>query len=315
MGTLILRRLLALIPLLFIVSLAVFSLTLLLPGDPAIALAGGDAASPEAIEQVRNELGLDDPFPVRYGRWVAGALRFDFGNSLENGRSVSDEIRARFPVTFGIALAAVAVTLLIGVPAGILGGLRPGSWMDRVGVLTASLGIAVPSFWLAMLLVAALAVQLGWLPAIGYRGFTESPIDWLRHVLMPAVALGTAGAASLARQLRAALVDVLGTSYVRTAWAKGARPRRVIAVHALRNAALPAVTILGLQFSALLGGTVIIEQIFGIPGLGTYALRAIISNDLPVIQGVTIVFVLVRVLFNLLVDLSYGLLDPRIRLT
>jgi len=314
-GALILRRLLALVPLLFAVSLAVFSLILLLPGDPAITLAGGDGASPEAIEKIRRELGFDDPFPVRYGRWLAGALRFDFGNSLENGKPVSDEIRARFPVTFGIALAAVAVTLLVGVPAGILGGVRPGSWMDRAGVLTASLGIAVPSFWLAMLLVAVFAVQLTWLPAIGYRSFAASPVDWLCHVLMPAVALGTAGAASLARQLRAALVDVLGSSYVRTAWAKGAGARRVIAVHALRNAALPAVTILGLQFSALLGGTVIIEQIFGIPGLGTYALRAILSNDLPVIQAVTIVFVLVRVLFNLLVDLSYGLLDPRIRLT
>ena len=315
MGALILHRLAALVPLLFAVSLAVFSLTLLLPGDPAITLAGGDGASPEAIEKIRREFGFDDPFPVRYGRWLVDALRFDFGNSLENGKPVSDAIRARFPVTFGIALAAVGVTLLIGVPAGILGGVRPGSWMDRAGVLTASLGIAMPSFWLAMLLVAVFAVHLGWLPAIGYRGFTESPIDWLRHILMPALALGTAGAASLARQLRAALVDVLGTSYVRTAWAKGAVARRVIAVHALRNAALPAITILGLQFSALLGGTVIIEQIFGIPGLGTYALRAIISNDLPVIQAVTIVFVLVRVLFNLLVDLSYGLLDPRIRLT
>jgi peptide/nickel transport system permease protein len=315
MGAVILRRLLALVPLLLLVSLAVFSLTLLLPGDPAIALAGGEGASPEAIEQVRRELGLDDPFPVRYGRWLSGALRFEFGNSLENGKPVSDDLRARLPVTFGIALAALAVTLLIGVPAGILGGLRPGSWMDRLGLLVASLGIALPGFWLAMLLVAVFAVALTWLPAIGYRGFSESPVDWFRHVLMPAIALGTAGAASLARQLRAALVDVLGTSYVRTAWAKGARARRVIAVHALRNAALPAVTILGLQFSALLGGTVIIEQIFGIPGLGTYALRAIISNDIPVIQGVTIVYVLVHVLFNLVVDLSYGLLDPRIRLT
>jgi len=315
MGALILRRLLALVPLLLLVSLAVFSLTLLLPGDPAITLAGGDGASPEAIERVRQELGLDDPFPVRYGRWLAGALRFDFGNSLENGKPVADDIRTRLPVTFGIALSALAVTLLIGVPAGILGGVRPGSWMDRAGVLTASLGIALPGFWLAMLLVGVFAVRLAWLPAIGYRGFAESPTDWFRHVVLPALALGTAGAASLARQLRAALVDVLDTPYVRTAWAKGARPRRVIAVHALRNAALPAITILGLQFSALLGGTVIIEQIFGLPGLGTYALRAILSNDLPVIQGVTIVYVLVHVLFNLLVDLSYGLLDPRIRLT
>jgi peptide/nickel transport system permease protein len=315
MGALILRRMLALVPLLLLVSLAVFSLTLLLPGDPAITLAGGDGASPEAIERVRQELGLDDPFPVRYGRWLGSALRFDFGKSLENGKPVADDIRARLPVTFGIALSALAVSLLIGVPAGILGGVRPGSWMDRVGVLTASLGIALPGFWLAMLLVGVFAVRLAWLPAIGYRSFTESPTDWFRHVVLPALALGTAGAASLARQLRAALVDVLDAPYVRTAWAKGARPRRVIAVHALRNAALPAITILGLQFSALLGGTVIIEQIFGIPGLGTYALRAILSNDLPVIQGVTIVYVLVHVLFNLVVDLSYGLLDPRIRLT
>lgn len=315
MASLILRRLLALVPLLFLVSLGVFSLTLLLPGDPAITLAGGEGASPEDIEAVREALGLNDPFPVRYGRWVAGVLRGDFGRSLDSGKPVSDEIRARFPVTFGIAIMAILVALSIGVPAGILGGVRPGSLADRLGVLAASIGIAIPSFWLAMILIAFLAVQLGWLPAIGYRGFGQSPVDWLRHVVMPALALGTAASAAMARQLRAALVDVLGTNYVRTAWAKGAGSGRVLAKHALKNAALPAITILGLQFSALLGGTVIIEQIFGIPGLGSYSLRAIIANDLPVIQAVTIVFVLVHVLFNLLVDLAYGLLDPRIRLT
>ncbi len=315
MASLVLRRLLALIPLLFLVSTGVFSLTLLLPGDPAITLAGGEGASLEDIEAVREALGLNDPFPVRYGRWVAGVLRGDFGISLDSGKPVSDEIRARFPVTFGIAILAVLVALSIGVPAGILGGVRPGSLADRLGVLAASIGIAVPSFWLAMILIAFLAVELGWLPAIGYRGFGQSPVDWLRHVIMPALALGTAASAAMARQLRAALVDVLGTNYVRTAWAKGAGSGRVLAKHALKNAALPAITILGLQFSSLLGGTVIIEQIFGIPGLGSYSLRAIIANDLPVIQAVTIVFVLVHVLFNLLVDLAYGLLDPRIRLT
>ena len=315
MASLVLRRLLALIPLLFLVSTGVFSLTLLLPGDPAITLAGGEGASLADIEAVREALGLNDPFPVRYGRWVAGVLRGDFGISLDSGKPVSDEIRARFPVTFGIAIMAVLVALSIGVPAGILGGVRPGSLADRLGVLAASIGIAVPSFWLAMILIAFLAVELGWLPAIGYRGFGQSPIDWLRHVVMPALALGTAASAAMARQLRAALVDVLGTNYVRTAWAKGAGSGRVLAKHALKNAALPAITILGLQFSSLLGGTVIIEQIFGIPGLGSYSLRAIIANDLPVIQAVTIVFVLVHVLFNLLVDLAYGLLDPRIRLT
>jgi peptide/nickel transport system permease protein len=313
MAGLIARRLLALLPLLFLVSLGVFSLTLLLPGDPAITLAGGDGASPEAIAEIRKQLRLDDPFPVRYARWLGDAVQLDFGVSLENGRPVSDELAARFPVTFGIATAAVVVALLVGVPAGVLGGLRPGSAIDRLGVLAASTGIAIPSFWMAMLLVAVFSVELGWLPAIGYRDFSSAPLDWLRHVALPAIALGSAAAASLARQLRAALIDVLGTHYVRTAWAKGAKSRRVIAVHALRNAALPAITILGLQWSALLGGTVIIEQIFGIPGLGTWALRAILSNDLPVIQGVTIVFVLVHVLFNLLVDLSYGWLDPRIR--
>ena len=315
MAALILRRLLALAPLLLLVSLGVFSLTSLLPGDPAITLAGGENASPEAILEVRRALRLDDPFALRYARWLRAVLGFDFGVSFESGKSVRDELAARFPVTFGIALAAVCVALLIGVPAGVLGGLQPGSIADRLGVLGASVGIAVPSFWMAMLLVSAFAVELQWLPAIGYRGFAESPADWLRHVCLPALALGSAAAASLTRQLRAALIDVLGANYLRTAWAKGATRRRAIIVHALRNAALPAVTILGLQFSTLLGGTVIIEQIFGIPGLGTYALRAIIANDLPVIQGVTIVFVLVHVLFNLLVDLSYGLLDPRIRLS
>lgn len=312
MAGMIARRLLSLVPILLLVSFAVFALITLVPGDAAVTLAGGEQATPEAIEQVRSKLGLDDPLLVQYGRWLASAVTLDLGESLLSGQSVSSQIAARFPITFGIALAAIAVGLVLGVPAGILSGMRPGSLTDRLALFGSSLGIAIPHFWLAMLLVALFAVNLGWLPAVGFTRFTESPLEWLRSITLPAIALGARAAASLARQTRAALIDVMNSSYVRTAWAKGGTARLVVGKHALKNAAIPAVTVLGLQLSVLVGGSVIIEQIFGIPGLGTYLLRAIISFDLPVVQGVTLVFVLVYVGMNLLVDISYGYLNPKV---
>lgn len=312
---LIVRRLLALIPLLLVVSFAVFSLTYLLPGDPAVTMAGGANASPEDIVRIREEFGFDDPLLVQYGRWLQDAVRLDFGKSLIDDKPVSEEISRRFPVTVSLALSAMVIGIMIGVPLGIMAGMRPGSVRDKVGVGVASIGVAIPNFWLAMVLIAIFAVDLGWFPAIGWTSFQDDPVDWLSHVILPALALGVWAAASLARQLRSGLIDTLDSNYVRTAWAKGARERRVVGKHALKNAAIPAVTVIGLQVSTLLGGAVVIERIFSIPGLGSYLLAAISSYDIPVIQGVTIVFVLIFVVINLIVDISYGYFNPRVRVS
>lgn len=312
----IVRRLFSLVPVLLIVSFGVFMLSALVPGDPAITIAGGESATIERIDEVRDQLGLDDPLLVQYGRWLGDAAQLDFGESLFTSRStVWDEVRNRLPVTFSVAGMALLFGILIGVPVGIAAGTKPGGLMDRTSVTGTSLGLAFPNFFLAMLLITLFAVQRQWFPALGFTRFGEDPVLWLKSVTLPALSLGLVSAASIARQLRAALIDVLGSNYVRTAWASGASTFRVLGKHALKNAAIPAVTVIGLQLSALLGGAVIIEQIFSIPGLGTYLLQALTRVDLPVIQGVTVTFVVIHVLLNLAIDISYGFLNPKVRVT
>jgi peptide/nickel transport system permease protein len=312
--TFIVRRLLALIPLMLVVSFLVYSLVVLLPGDPAVAIAGQEA-SPAEIEEVRQKLGLDDPLVVQYGRWLGDALRGDLGTSLYTERSVSDEITRRFPVTFSVALGAIVISLTLGMIAGIVAGLRQGHLTDRVVIFLTSLGLAIPSFWLALLLVIVFAVELGWLEAIGYVAFTQDPWEWARHLIMPWLALGIGAAASVARQVRGALIDVLDEDYVRTARSKGLAGHRVVGKHALKNAAMPAITVLGIQFAYLLGGTVIIESIFSIPGLGTYIISAISGRDLPVIQGTVLMMAIIFVVINLVVDILYAVVNPKVRLS
>jgi peptide/nickel transport system permease protein len=314
MLTLIARRLISLIPVLFIVSIMVYGLMALVPGDAAVQLAGGVNATEEQIEEVRQQLGLDDPFIVQYGRWLKDAVQFDFGESLTSGRSVSEDILNKLPITASIALGAIAVGIIVGVPAGIISGMRAGSKLDRGVIFGTTLGIAVPNFWLAMMLVLIFAVNLGWFPAVGFTRLTEDPWDWFKSLVLPSIALGTFVAASLTRQLRGELADVMQRAYVRTAWAKGGSGLRVVGKHALKNALIPAITVIGFTLGALIGGTVILEQIFSIPGLGTYLLLAITSSDMPVIMGVTTMFVLVYTLMSLLVDIAYGLVNPKVRI-
>ena len=310
---LIVRRLLALIPLLLIVSFVVFSLSYLVPGDPATTIAGGENASPQDIARVRKEFGFDDPLLQQYGRWLKNAVQFDFGESQLDHKSVSSQIADKLPTTVSLALAAITIGILIGLPLGILAGTKPGSARDKLGTGVATLGIAIPNFVLGIYLILIFAINLSWFPALGWVKFQHDPQAWLERVVLPAFALGVAAAASLARQIRSALIDTLDTNYVRTAWAKGAPTTRVVGKHGLKNAAIPAVTVLGLQVSVLLGGTVVIERLFSIPGLGGYLLAAISNNDVAVIQGVTIVYVLIFVVINLLVDISYGYFNPRVR--
>lgn len=308
----ILQRLLALVPLLFIVSLLVFSLVLIIPGDPAYMLAGEDA-TPEDIAAIRADMGLDDPVLVQYARWTGGVLKGDLGTSLFSDQPVLEVLLERLPVTVSLAAAAIVISLLIAIPAGVVAGTRPGSLADRIVTLGASSGLAIPNFWLGLMLILIFAIWNGWLPATGYVPLTEHPVAWLRHILLPAFTLGLSAAAILTRQLRGAMIEVMNQDYIRTARAKGLAWRFVVLKHGLKNAAIPMVTILGLQANYLLGGTVIVEQIFGMPGLGQLAVASVFTRDLPMIQGVVVMAVFVAVFVNLLVDISYGWFNPKVR--
>jgi peptide/nickel transport system permease protein len=312
------RRLLTLIPVLLVVTFVVFLLTELVPGDAAQSIAGGANATPEKIAEVRAELGLDRPVLERYFDWLGDAVQLDFGKSYASYNNVAapdvaEEISERLPVSVTLALAGLFVAILIGIPLGILAGMRPGGVVDRLGVTGTSFGLAIPNFVLGLLLIQVFALSLDWFPAQGYTKFSEDPTAWLESIVLPAIALGVVAAASVARQTRAALIDVLQSNYVRTAFAVGTGTRKTVVKYAFKNASIPTVTVLGLQLAALIGGVVIIEQIFVIPGLGSYMIRALSLPDVPVIQAVTITFVLIYVTLNLIVDISYGYLNPRVR--
>jgi len=278
------------------------------PGDPGrlIAFARyGEELTAEQIEAVRRSEGFDAPLPVRYVRWLGHVLRGDLGRSLATGNSVAAEIVQRAPATLALAGASVALALLIGLPLGIVAAVRRGTWLDALGRTTAMLGVSVPNFWLALLLLLLFALVLGWLPSFGY--------GTLAHLVLPVVTLGTAMAALTTRITRSSMLDVLCEDYVRTARAKGLTEQAVILKHALRNALIPVVTVSGLQFGRLLEGAVVVESIFGWPGLGRLLVKAIFARDYAILQGCILVIALLIVLVNFLVDISYASLDPRIR--
>ncbi|MFZ0666448.1 MAG: ABC transporter permease [Acidimicrobiales bacterium] len=306
------RRLLAIPPLLLIISIVVFGLIELIPGDQARTIAGMNAPQ-STVNKISAQLGLNKPAVVQYWNWLVRALHGNLGHSLFQNSSVSTTIGQRFPVTLSMAVGGLVVILLIGVPAGILAGTHPGSIIDRILTIGSSAAIAIPDFWLAMVLIVLFAVKLHALPAIGYVGITQSSVQWATHLYLPWVALGLAGGATLARQLRSSMVDVLDQEYIRTAEAKGLKRRRVVLKHALKNAGLVPMTIVGLQFAYLLGGTIILEQIFSIEGLGNYFESALLDKDIPVIQGVILVYAVTFVALNLVVDILYGVINPRVR--
>ena len=312
---LVTRRLVAVVPTLLIVTFGVFLMVKLVPGDPAVNAAGGLSATPEAIAQARIDLHLDDSFFSQYGRWLGNAVQGDLGSSYQTRTSVVHDLSGRVPITFGLIVAATLFAVLLAVPLGVLSGLRPNGGVDQGSRAFSSLAIAVPNFLLALILVLVFAVRLGWLPPSGYTKFGDSPAEWLKFILLPAIALGTAVSAAVMRQLRAALVDELDTNHIRTAWAIGGSRARVVGRHGLKNASSPAITILGLQIAALVGGAVLVEQIFAIPGLGTYMLGAITQADLPVIQGCVLVLALVQIVISLVVDITYALVNPKVRVS
>jgi peptide/nickel transport system permease protein len=310
----VITRLLVTIPLLLIITIGTFALSAAIPGDPAQALAG-DQATPEQLDQVRAELHLNDPGPIRYLAWLGHVVHGDFGVSVRTHRSVSTEIARRFPVDAELALSALALALIIGIPVGIAQGTRPGSRLDKALLLLVSLGLSTPSFFLATIFIYVFAVRLRVLPALGHPNFADSPGQWMLHMLMPTLTLAIAEAASIARQLRTGLVGVMQEDYIRSAWARGLSSVRVKYKHALKNASMAALTVIGLRLGFILAGAVIIEQIFQFPGLGTYTLGAIQSRDYPVLQGAVLSIATIIVTVNLLTDIAYGWLNPKVRLS
>ncbi|MGI8825380.1 MAG: ABC transporter permease [Chloroflexota bacterium] len=312
--TFIFRRIIGTIPVLILVTLMVFGLIHLIPGDVATAVLG-EEATPAAKVALRHELGLDKPLPVQYASWLWRVLHGDLGRSLADHTPVAQTIAQRLPVTIELALASFLVALIIAIPAGILGATRRGKLSDYVGTAISFAGMSIPSFWLGIMLIIFFAVRLGWLPASGYVPLTQDPKANLQAMLLPAVATGFRESAVLMRMLRSSLLEVLSLEYVRTAKAKGLQPRVVVLRHAIRNALIPVVTSSGLVVAGLLGGLVLTETIFGIPGFGRLIVQSIFDRDFITVQGAVLVSALLVILVNLLVDIAYAMLDPRIRVS
>jgi peptide/nickel transport system permease protein len=308
----IVRRLVATLPVMLVVALAVFGLLHLTPGDPAVIIAG-DYATSEDIARIRARLGLDQPFLSQVGIWLGRVLRGDLGTSIFSGLPVTTLIGQRAGTTISLTALAMVISVGIGVPLGILAAWRRGSWLDRLVMMMAVSGFSMPVFWLGFLLVYVFAISFHWLPVQGYRPLGDGLWPFLRHLILPAVTLSVVYLALIARMTRASMLNVLGEDYIRTAFAKGLAPRRVLVRHALKNASLPVVTIIGIGVALLIGGAVVTESVFALPGLGRLTVDAITKRDYPVIQGVVLVVSGAYVLINLVIDMLYVVLDPRIR--
>lgn len=301
------------IPVIFFISVMVFTIMHLIPGDPAYVMLG-EEASPEAVEALRKELGLDRSVPVQYMEWIKAALKGDLGRSIRNNEKILDAILDRLPVTAYLAVSAVLFSILIALPAGIIAGVRPKSLMDVAATVLAMGGIAMPSFWLGILLIFFFAFKLEWLPIMGYVSPAEDLWDSLRHMVLPAITLGASMAATNTRFIRSSMLEVMNKEYITTARSKGLREIEIIRGHALKNALIPVVTMLGLQMAMLLGGALIVETIFAIPGLGRLIVNAIFTQDFPMVQGIVLFMAVFVLTANFIVDILYSFLDPRIRL-
>jgi peptide/nickel transport system permease protein len=308
MGQYVLRRALRAIPVLLGVSILVFSMLLLIPGDPvSLMMSETSAASMDAIERKREELGLNDPVHLQYARFLKGVVTFDLGTSIQTNRPVADMIMDVYPKTLQLTLAATALTFLIGVPLGVIAAARQHSIFDSVSMLLANIGVSMPIFWLGLILIYLFSVRLGWVPITTAGGST------FRHLILPSVTLALGGASIVARLTRSSLLEVLHLEYIMTARSKGLANSLVVMRHGLRNALIPVVTIVGLQFGALLGGAVIVEAVFARQGIGSMAVVAIQRKDFPLVQGTVLIAAVSYVFANFLVDLCYAYLDPRIR--
>ena len=326
------RRLLELVPVFFGVLLVVFVISRLTPGDPAVVMLG-EKATPEAVAQLREVLGLNDPLPVQFFRYLGRAVQGDFGRSIQSNERVIVDLATRFPATIELTFGAMLIASSVGILTGVVAAVRQNSWFDGISMFVALFGFSMPIFWLGIMLILLFAWLLGWFPISGRLDLTVDLAritnfyildaiagrNWaalgsaLRHLVLPAVTLSTVPLAIIARMTRSSLLEVLRQDYVRTARAKGLAERRVVLAHALRNAAIPVITVIGLNVGSLLGGAILTETIFAWPGIGRMVVDAIFARDYPVVQGAVLIIALVFVIVNLLVDLSYAFLDPRIR--
>jgi peptide/nickel transport system permease protein len=298
---------------LFLITVIVFTGVRMIPGDPARVLAGTDADE-SGLEEIRQKYGLRDPIPVQYLRWVGHALRGDLGESIRTHDPVLRLVGQKLPITLQLAGYALLVALLIAIPVGVLAAVRRNTAWDYLASTVSLCGVSIPNFWLGIMLILVISVRLRWLPASGFVPFLQDPWANTLRLLMPAVVLGAALAAVLMRQTRNSMIEVLSADYIRTAYAKGLRTKVVVFRHAIRNGLIPVITIFGLQLGALIGGAVVTEQIFVVPGFGRLILEAVFTRDYPVVQGVVLITASSYVLINLLVDVSYSLLNPRIRI-
>jgi peptide/nickel transport system permease protein len=319
MGTYIIRRLFGLIPILIGISIIVFLIMRMLPGDVAamILMGGGEdstsGASAEAVAELREQLGLNAPLWKQYLDWMWGIVRLDAGVSLWTQREVFDEIASRLPLTLELAMMGLLLSLVIAIPVGVISALKQNSWVDYLFRSFSIMGLAIPGFWLATMLILFLTVFFQWTPPLGYVGLTQDPWKNIQQLFLPAIVIGYSNAAVIARMTRSAMLEVLREDYVRTAWAKGLSLRSILSVHALRNAMLPILTLAAIELGHLLSGTVVMETIFTLPGIGRYLIDAIFHRDYPVVQAIILLMGVLFVTLNLLVDILYGVLDPRIR--
>ena len=312
----LLRRILLMAPTLVIVTFLVFLLLLLSPGDPILLLVPIDEVgqmTDEEMDLLRSKLGLDRPIPVQYADWLLHVLQGDLGRSIHQRRPVSELLAARFPVTLELALLSVLTATIVAVPIGIYTAVRPGSIGDFIGNIVALMGVSAPNFWVALLLIILFAVHLRWLPAGGFVRISHNPAEHIERMILPVITLSTALMAVTMRLTRSSMLEVLNEDYVRTARSKGLGQRRIVFVHALKNALIPVVTTVGIQIGRILGGTIVIEIIFSFPGMGKLLLDAIFGRDFPIVQGSVLLITLAFMGINLFVDLTYAVIDPRIQ--
>jgi peptide/nickel transport system permease protein len=307
------KRLLLTLPLVVIVTFFVFALIDLAPGDPAKILAG-ENATPQRVQQIRKELHLDDGLFERYGRWAGDAVQGDLGHSLVTSEPVTDVIERRLPVTLSLVLVGVSMAVVAALGLGVAAAMHPGKFVDRAVTSLAALGLSIPSFWLGIVLVLNFAVYRKWFPALGYSPIAEGGVwQWLYHLILPGIALATVTAAELALQLKAALIETMKKDYILVANAKGLSRGTIVRKHALKNAAIPVVTVLGFRLAQILGGTIVIETVFNLPGLGTLAVNSTLGRDVPVLLGLVAFMTVLVAVINLAVDLSYGYFNPKVR--
>lgn len=309
----LLKRILATIPILFVVSVVIFLIVHITPGDPAAVMLG-ESATPEDVKALRQQMGLDLPLHQQYWNWMADVLRGDLGNSYFMKESVASAILSHLPPTLSLAVLALAVALIIAIPTGIIAALRRGTLIDQTVMTFSLLAMAVPSFLLALLLILLVGVTLQWLPVAGYRPLDAGLWNHLKYLILPAISLGAIQSALITRMTRASMLEVLNAGYIKTARSKGVKERQIIFKHALRNAFLPILTVIGQTFGGLVTGAVVTETIFNIPGIGQLIINAVERRDYAMIQGVVLFVTFAYVMINLMVDLLYGVIDPRVRL-